>query len=67
MITNFLSVGLEASFYIMTLIFVGFSLSAAYHWLSYGTSKTKTMLALTIYLGVSAPLFITMLVILATL
>lgn len=55
-----LATGLQALFYIITLIFVFYSLFIAYHWFTYGSSKTITTLSLAIYLLVSAPLFMTM-------
>ena len=66
-LTNILNAGLEGSFYVMTLIFVGYSLSIAYHWFSYGTNKAKSILVLSVYLGVSALLFLGMIIALTTL
>jgi hypothetical protein len=59
-VTHIIGIGLEGSFYIVTLIFVGFSLSIAYHLLAYGTNKAKSFLMLAVYLGVSAFLFLSM-------
>jgi hypothetical protein len=56
----FLKLGMEGLFYITTLIFVGFSLSLVYHWFAYGIHKTMTLIILSVYLGVSAILFIGM-------
>ena len=50
--------GFEGLFYLITLIFVIYSLSLAYHWFSYGIHKTTAMIALVVYLVGSAPLFI---------
>ncbi len=56
----FLSTGLQALFYLITLIFVLYSLFIAYHWFTYGSSRTTATISLAIYLLVSAPLFLTM-------
>lgn len=50
----------EGAFYVVTLIFVGFSVSIVYHWFAYGHSKALSTLSTIIYLGVSAVLFIGM-------
>ena len=50
--------GFEALFYLITLIFVIFSVSLAYHWFSYGTDKARSTTALVVYLAGSMPLFI---------
>ncbi|MFT7507034.1 MAG: putative membrane channel-forming protein YqfA (hemolysin III family) [Acidimicrobiales bacterium] len=47
-------------FFVMTLVFMVFSLSIVYHWFAYGTNKAKSMLMLVTYLGISAILFIIM-------
>ncbi len=57
---GFLAIGAEGLFYIITLIFLFFSLSYAYHWITYGTNRTKSVLMLALYLGVSAVFFIGM-------
>ena len=57
---QFLEIGLEGLFYITTLVFVGFTLSIVYHWFAYGIHKTKVLVLLAVYLGVSALLFIGM-------
>jgi len=57
---QFIDLGLEGLFYITMLIFVGFSLSLIYHWFAYGINKTRILLMLAVYLGVSALLFIGM-------
>ena len=62
-----LATGLEALFYIITLVFVFYSLFLAYHWFTYGSSRTITTLSIAIYLLVSSPLFLTMALILNTL
>ncbi|MFT5849423.1 MAG: hypothetical protein ACI9H6_000231 [Patiriisocius sp.] len=67
LVTDLLPNLFQGSFFILMLIYVGFSLSIAYHWFSYGSSKTKTMLALCVYLAVSAILFIIMAITLTTL
>lgn len=60
MFEGFIAIGAEGLFYIITLAFLFFSLSYVYHWLAYGTNRTKSILMLTIYLGVSAVFFIGM-------
>jgi len=62
---NFVQIALEGSFYIVTLVFVGFTLSIAYHWFSYGTNRARSVAMLITYLGVSAVLFIGMIIALA--
>ena len=57
---RFLDIGAEGLFYIITLIFLFFSLSFAYHWLTYGTNRAHSILMLAIYLGVSMFFFIGM-------
>jgi hypothetical protein len=54
------STGLHALFYIVTLLFVFYSVCIAFHWFSYGSSKSMSMLSMAIYLIVSAPLFLAM-------
>ena len=60
MFTNLLSFGAEGIFYLITLIFLFFSLSYAYHWLSYGTNRARSVIVLALYFGVSALFFIGM-------
>ena len=55
-----LSSGLLALFYLITLVFVVFSVSVAYHWFAYGEKKSLSMIALSIYLIGSVPLFLIM-------
>ena len=57
---QFLKLGMEGIFYVTTLIFIGFSLSIIYHWFAYGIHKSKILILLAIYLGVSSLLFIGM-------
>ena len=54
------SLGLELLFYVMTIIFVFFTLFMVYHWFTYGLEKATNMLALLIFLLGSAPLFLVM-------
>lgn len=54
------SLGLQALFYLITLIFVIYSVCVTYHWFTYGSSKRLSTLSLAVYLGGSAPLFIMM-------
>lgn len=51
---------LQGLFYIITLVFVIFSTFTVYHWFTYGSSKSISMLSFGIYLAGSAPLFIIM-------
>lgn len=57
--------GLQALFYIITLVFVLYTVAAAYHWFSYGSDRSTSMITLGVYLIVSAPLFLTMAVIIS--
>lgn len=57
---NVLSFGAEGMFYLITLIFLFFSLSYAHHWLSYGTNQARSVIVLAMYFGVSALFFIGM-------
>ncbi len=56
-ITNMLSMGAEGTFYLVTLVFLFFTLSFAYHWFAYGTNKARAITMLTLYLIVSMFLF----------
>lgn len=56
---SLLQLGFEGLFYLITLIFVIFSASVAYHWFSYGTRKTTALTALIIYLSVGTVLLLT--------
>jgi hypothetical protein len=63
---NFLlSSGLHILFYVITLVFVFFSVFTVYHWFTYGSSRHISSLSLAVYLIVSAPLFITMSIVLS--
>jgi hypothetical protein len=55
-----LSQGFTLLFYVLTLCFVLFSIATMYHWFTFGSSKSITMISLVTYLVVSAPLFIIM-------
>ena len=57
------STGLQALFYLITLFFVLYTVAAAYHWFSYGSERSVSMITLGVYLIVSAPLFLTMAVV----
>jgi hypothetical protein len=57
---EFIPNALEAMFYIAMLLFVLYSLALSYHWFSYGSSRLISMTTLAVYLIVSAPLFLTM-------
>ena len=58
------STGLQALFYLATLFFVLYTIAVAYHWFSYGSERSTSMITLCVYLIVSAPLFLTMAVVL---
>lgn len=60
MFSSVIELGAEGLFYLITLIFLFFSLSFAYHWFAYSTNKAYSIIMLAIYLGVSAILFISM-------
>ncbi len=62
-IVSILNIVTEGSLYVVSIIFIGFSLSIAYHWHSYGTDKSKLFLMFLVYLGVSAVLFLSMFII----
>ncbi len=51
---------LQVIFYLITLIFVIYSLCVAYHWFTYGESRSISTLSLAVYLCGSAPLFFIM-------
>lgn len=57
--------GFHILFYLVTLIFVIFSVFTVYHWFTYGSSKHLSTLSLGVYLLVAAPLFMTMSVLLS--
>lgn len=59
-ITDFSSVSLEIIFYTALLVFTIYTLMLTYHWFSYGTKHTLSMLSLAIFLLGSAPLFLIM-------
>lgn len=67
MFEKLLSFGAEGLFYLITLIFLFFSLSFTHHWLAYGTNRARSILVLAAYLGVSALFFIGMIASLSTL
>jgi hypothetical protein len=51
---------LQVVFYIAVLCFVIYSLTLAYHWFAYGSSKALSMLSLAVYLVGSAVFLIMM-------
>lgn len=55
-----LSIGLELLFFVNLLIFTLYTLFLAYHWFSYGTSRSVSLFSLAIFLIGSAPLLIVM-------
>ena len=50
-LATFVLIGVQAIFYILLFIFVLNALFLAYHWFSFGSSKSTSLLALGIYLG----------------
>jgi len=52
------SFGIEAIFYVLLLVFTIHALFLAYHWFSYGSSRSTSTLALAIYIGGGAVLFL---------
>jgi hypothetical protein len=60
MATDALYYGFSILFYLITLFFVIYSVSIAYHWYTYGEKKSISSLSLAIYLVGSAPLFMIM-------
>lgn len=60
MFTDALTIGTEGIFYIITLVFLVFSLTVAYHWLSYGSNRAQAVLLLVVYMMVSTVFFISM-------
>lgn len=65
--SNLLPLSAEFLFYLITLIFTLYSLAIAYHWFSYGTEKKTASTALSVYLMVSASLFLFLIYSLVTL
>lgn len=57
----------QGGFYILLLIFTIQTVFLAYHWFTFGSSKQMSLLALAIYLGGGAILFITLSIALNTL
>jgi hypothetical protein len=60
MTTDVLYYGFSILFYLITLFFVIYSISVAYHWFTYGERRSVSSLSLAIYLVGSAPLFMIM-------
>lgn len=52
--------GLQGIFYLTMIVFVGFSLSIIYHWFAYGIHKSKVLILLAVYLGISSILILGM-------
>lgn len=59
-IGSIFSFGLELIFYVMLLIFTGYTVVLAYHWFNYGSNQTLSMATLAIYLLGSMPLILVM-------
>ncbi|MCA9363944.1 hypothetical protein KC727_01885 [Candidatus Kaiserbacteria bacterium] len=55
---HLLSLGAGGIYYVLLLVFVIHVLILAYHWFSYGTSKTTSLTALATYLLGGAVLFL---------
>jgi hypothetical protein len=62
-----IAIGLRLLFFLMMLFFTIFSVATIYHWITFGSSKTLTMVSICTYLVVSAPLFLIMSISLAAL
>lgn len=48
-LTRMLDFGAEGLFYLITLVFLFFSLSIAYHWLTYSTNHSQSVMFLVVY------------------
>lgn len=55
-----LTTGLQLFFYIFLMFFTVYSSMLGYHWMSYGTEKKHSLIALIIYLLGAAPLIATL-------
>ncbi len=55
-----LGIGTEGLFYVLLFLFVIHAIFLTYHWFTFGTSKKTSTLALAIYLGGGAVLFLTL-------
>jgi hypothetical protein len=58
-VETLISLGVEGLFYILLFAFTLHALFLGYHWFSYGESRSISLMALAIYLGGGAVLFIT--------
>lgn len=52
--------GFIALFYVVMLCFVIFSIATIYHWFTFGSSRSISLLSMAVYLIVAAPLFLLM-------
>ena len=55
-LASFLAQGI---FYILLLIFTLHAVFVGYHWFTYGTNKSRSLIALAVYLGGGAILLLT--------
>ncbi len=55
-----LAIGSQGLFYLLLFVFVIQTVMLAYHWFAYGASKQVSLLALAVYLGGGAVLFLTL-------
>ncbi len=53
-------IAMQGLFYILMLIFAIYGLFLGYHWFTFGTSRNTSMIALAVYLGGGAILFLTL-------
>ena len=59
-LSSFLEVGSLGFFYLMLLAFAIHAIFVSYHWFSYGSSRSVSLIALAFYLGGGAMLLLTM-------
>jgi hypothetical protein len=52
--------GFIVVFYVLMLCFVLFSIATIYHWFSFGSSRSISLISMAVYLIVAAPLFLLM-------
>lgn len=57
---SFLEIGSLGLFYVLLLAFAIHALFVSYHWFSYGSSRSISLIALALYLGGGAMLLLTM-------
>ncbi len=59
-IVQLLNPSFHILFFVLTLVFIVFTVCVVYHWFTYGSSRSTSMISLCAYLVVSAPLFMIM-------